>query len=365
MELRSRDPAVVRVDALRMASKKLDSGCAPCAQAYHDLARRNGASEKEIQESVAGGSRKRRSAPIVSLAAAVALPKVPDPAADMVPVPKRPLTEEEIRSVHAKQKGRRVDPFGIDSCTPPGIGGMPTQFYIGELGCIDCILPGPCPGCPDCFDVNSAAAAGYFFTHGYWGLAGPGSRPPDLADNYLWGRRQAFKAADAWSTGPRANLVGGQTIFADIEAGFGGWGTDQAANADLLNGFLDAIVERSLSPGVYMNISQVSTTFSPGYVPSKSFVYWGVGTINGLCVCCPSVNNCSPCNPGCDTKPPVQQNWTNGVFHACFGLQSIQVWQFWIDNCTGCCACANCPCNGDFDYSPQSGSVRFVPMNCS
>src|SRR6266516_2885157 len=46
--LRSRAPEQVRRDALAMAERKGEAGCEPCAEAYLDLARQQGASEQEV-----------------------------------------------------------------------------------------------------------------------------------------------------------------------------------------------------------------------------------------------------------------------------------------------------------------------------
>jgi len=50
MNLRPKDPARIRKDALRVAARKLSGGCRPCADAYVDLARRNGAGEEEVRQ---------------------------------------------------------------------------------------------------------------------------------------------------------------------------------------------------------------------------------------------------------------------------------------------------------------------------
>ncbi len=47
--IRERSPEAVRADALAMARTKLAAGCPPCASAFLDLARRNGATEAELQ----------------------------------------------------------------------------------------------------------------------------------------------------------------------------------------------------------------------------------------------------------------------------------------------------------------------------
>jgi len=50
---RAKPPDQVRADALELARRKLVAGCSPCVDAYLDLARRNGATEAEIDEVLA------------------------------------------------------------------------------------------------------------------------------------------------------------------------------------------------------------------------------------------------------------------------------------------------------------------------
>jgi AhpD family alkylhydroperoxidase len=48
--LRNKPASEVKRDALAMAAQKHREGCGPCADAYLDLARQNGATEQEILE---------------------------------------------------------------------------------------------------------------------------------------------------------------------------------------------------------------------------------------------------------------------------------------------------------------------------
>ena len=50
MNIRPKDLARIREDALLIAARKLANGCRPCADAYINLARRNGAREEEIRQ---------------------------------------------------------------------------------------------------------------------------------------------------------------------------------------------------------------------------------------------------------------------------------------------------------------------------
>lgn len=52
MDIRPRDPELIRRDALKMARTKSASGCASCAEGYLNLARENGASEDELRKAM-------------------------------------------------------------------------------------------------------------------------------------------------------------------------------------------------------------------------------------------------------------------------------------------------------------------------
>src|SRR5207302_8071424 len=56
MNMRPKDPARVRVDALHVAARKLADGCRSCADAYVNVARRNGAGEEEVHGVYASSS---------------------------------------------------------------------------------------------------------------------------------------------------------------------------------------------------------------------------------------------------------------------------------------------------------------------
>src|SRR5438046_1614150 len=49
MNLRPKAPERIREDALRVAARKMNAGCRSCADAYADVARRNGATDTEIR----------------------------------------------------------------------------------------------------------------------------------------------------------------------------------------------------------------------------------------------------------------------------------------------------------------------------
>jgi hypothetical protein len=401
MNLRARPSASIRVDALRMATKKIASGCTGCGESYIELARKHGATEGEIAAAKiqvapvssagsinisenssprttkiwtpSGGSLRRNASRIgISIAAAAGAVSL----------------DNRLAFAGGPKKGRShpppppkvwPDPFGVDGATSPGIGGMPTNFYIAEMGFGLYSNCGPCAngttsGCPSggacgstgtaCFVTSTANAAGIYYTHGYWGLQGPGVR--GSYGPYAWGKAQAQAAVNAWLNGPYATYIYGQTIFADVEGGFCGWNSGSAYwsdNQNTLNGFLTYIAGQTqygLNPGVYINTGDVNgpnnAYFGPSYTPSKSFVFWPTGTVCGVGECGPAVNGCAPCNPNCNTLTPVINNWNAHAQYACFAGQGSVVWQFWI---------SGCGCGGDFDYSPQSGYVNFNAAGCS
>jgi hypothetical protein len=397
MQLRQRDPNKIRSDAIKMAAKKLESGCGSCAQSYLDVARRYGATAEELAGSTRrdpglssvstpsssitvspaiDGETSNRSRPESTPSSRIAVPRRPGLRATsamlaggagvLAPRPvaagqsdvrlKRIMSQDEIEE--RKHRAPKVDPFGIDSNTPPGVDGMPTNFYIGEMGNGTCAC-GIDSGCACAFNVNSANAAGKYNTYGYWGLVGPQGRTGYNA--YQWGETQGQRAVYAWYHGAYWPYVYGQTIFGDIEAGFGGWGSDLSSNFQLVSGFIDAIHGAGLTPGVYYNFS--SNLYPANNCVPWPTVFWGVGCLSGVCTCCQGVGGCSPCNPNCNTLTPVINNWNSNVHHACFGCSTgIVIWQFWIDNCCSSCGCG---CSYDFDYTPQNPYGNFTPVGCT
>jgi hypothetical protein len=243
---------------------------------------------------------------------------------------------------------------------------MPTNFYIGEIGygtCSDC---GPCGGYA-CFNVHSANLAGAAYTYAYWGLEGP-TLTPVGSTPYAWGRAQGNAAVDAWANGPYWPYLYTLTLFADIEAGFGGWiGATQADAQQVLNGFLDGIIANPysypLNAGVYINARDINGPnnyfFGPNYTPSQPFVFWPTGTVCGLSICDSATGGCVPCNPVCTPLSTVQNNWNTTIQNACWAGQGAVIWQFWISSCD------NSVCAGDFDYTPQSGNTSFSNVACS
>jgi len=254
-----------------------------------------------------------------------------------------------------------VDPFGTDSDTSPKLNPLLTDFYIGRLGIGQTISQSRF------FNISAARQVGPNYTYGYWGLVGPNNKPPEFPTFRDWGTEQAKKAIEAWTIAHDAGYVGGRTIFADVEPGFGGWGTNpqsadqQTANQEVLNGFLDHIFSFGFVPGVYINTvditGQNNSLFGPDYArPSGSFVLWIAGKTCCLSICTPA-SNCNPCISGCDPSTAVEENWNNIVRNACWAGQGAVIWQFWIYK-----GCGAKPVCGDFDYSPER---VFMPAPCT
>lgn len=380
MKLRARDSSDIRRDAISMAAKKLASGCGDCADGYLKLAREHGAGEGELTSVRASGkpvtvtepmreapsriSVVRREIAVPSLAvtgasAAAAALASPVVAADTVAEKLRRLREHDEVFKPSKV---RMDPFGVDGSTSLASAtaqGMPLNFYIGELGYGTCSNCGPCGGCgcQSCFQTDSANHVGIWYTYGYWGLQGPGLNPGGIT-NFQWGQRQADAFVNAWTSGPYASYVYGQTFFADVENGFGGWSNyNYGPNEDVVTGFINRInywgryYGVTFTPGVYIGLNDINGPnhyyFDPSWV-SSAFVFW----VTQDQTCAP----CAPCSSSCNTLTDVQNRWNNTIRHACFAGNGAVVWQYWV---------GSCGCGGDFDYTPQSANTYFTPVGCS
>lgn len=364
-----RESAEIRALALETAVKKYTEGCVSCAQSYLALAREHGASASELARAAEQatrtalataseprqptlrtsgdassetslGRRKLLRVAATAVAAGVAgnlvfARSASAAAADSSPTPAPTTTPTPSPTAQSVP----VPGFwGVDSCTTLIHGlaaGMPLQFYIGEMGATQYGI--------DCFDRDTAAHVTPAFTHGYWGICGPQAKPDDVLDAGTWGQRQALLAIDAWNNNP---VVGGRTLFADIERGFGGWtGSDQHACAALLNAYLVTITQAGFIPGVYLNLSERAAYFPSDYVAPVPFVYWVAGgSLAGKMA--------GPCQQG-DTLHPTFTAWTTSVQAETFGGMAAVVWQYWL---------SGFGCSGDFNYSPQSGYSAFTPL---
>jgi hypothetical protein len=247
-----------------------------------------------------------------------------------------------VASAHAASLDASATPslgsFGVDSCTSLASATaelMPTQFYVAELGAGAYSL--------DCVEQDTMGYVGQDYVHGYWGLSGPNG----AADPYAYGQQQAQAAITAWRTIPG---IAGITIFADVEFGFGGWNKQPTAeqqqqDVQLLNGFLTTIAQAQFIPGVYINNNDKTNWFPSDYISQVPFVYWVAGGPE-------SGTMCAPCAPICQTLPPVMQSWKNSVSLETFAGQKAALWQYWL---------SGSGCQGDFNYSPQTGYHAFLP----
>lgn len=229
--------------------------------------------------------------------------------------------------------------FGVDSCTALADATaelMPTRFYVAELGAGAYGL--------NCVEQDTISYVGEDYVHGYWGLTGPDGAPTDAYD---YGVQQAQAAIDAWNNTPG---VAGITIFADVEYGFSGWvqqptPDQQAQNVQLLNGFLTTIAQAQFVPGVYINDSDKTGWFPADYISQVPFVYWVAGgSLSGTM--------CAPCEPICQTLPPVVEGWQSTVSTETFAGQKAEIWQYWL---------SGSGCNGDFNYTAQDAFHAFLP----
>ena len=211
---------------------------------------------------------------------------------------------------------------------------MPLEYYVGELGATQHNAA--------CFDENTSAFVTPAFTHGYWGVCGPNEGDSDPT---TYGRQQAEAAIEAWNSNVS---LGGRTIFADVESGFGGWGAPATKddNVALVNAFISRIAEEGFIPGIYINNSDKANWFPSDYKPSVPFVYWVAGgKLAG--------SMCAPCKEGCDTLGDTVDAWKADTQYLSFGGMAAVVWQFWL---------SGMGCGGDFNYSLQSGYSKFTPV---
>lgn len=329
--LKQRTPEQIRLEAVKMGLKKAQNGCPECAEKYFELAKQHGATEQEIQaalELVTGMGKKglnRRELIKYAVAGAGGL------AITTTVI----LSLEKLRPAQASSSAF----FGLDSNTTICCG-MPLHFYIGRIGY---------GVYPDtyyyAFNTAMAQKAGHTNTFGYWGVQGPNSNT-GYGTAYQWGVAQAKAAWAAWNgTFIGSSYVGGYTVFGDVEAGFGGWGTNVAQNQAVISGFLSelfTITPPKVWPGLYVSPSFWNEFLGGNhFVPATSFVLW----ITGAYECAV----CGPCNEGCATTPADAEGYyLNHVRTITVGGQQAILWQYWLTNP----GCDNSGC-GDWNISSQ------------
>lgn len=334
MELHQRDKKRIRADAIRMGVKKARQGCIPCMRDYFALARQHGATQEELLAAVEQAEQR----------GAKTLPRrdlIKIVAASSIAIAAGGLVLSTADHLQAKTQAQAIAAWwGTDSNTQTCCG-VPQNFYVGRMGY------GAQPqGDAYFFNLNAARGAGHDRTFGYWGVVGPNSRgryaPTD------WGKKQADNAWNAWNHGPNAPFIGGQTIFGDVEPGFGGWSNGSLNNnRAVLNGFLAElfkITPPNTYPGLYTTPLHWSNLFGQTFRPSTNFVLWVSG--NDTC----GGDLCSPCNFSCNTQQKVAQRLHSSIAQLKVGGHRPVLWQYWISNC-GC---------GDYNVMVQN-AVSLAP----
>ena len=321
--IRARSTDEVREKALATAGQKFDAGCESCAEGYLKLAQQHGATSEQVATVRTGRRDFLKFAAGIVAAGAVAT---------ATGIVAGPLVAHAAQPIEPQEGGF----FGVDSCTSRSnaiASNMPVNFYIAEVGA-GAYNAG-------CFETATAALVGPDFTHAYWGLTGPAA----VSDPRAYGQQQGLAALQAASGMP---AIGGHTLFADIEFGFGGWvGSSPEQNAMLLDSFLLTVASGQYVPGVYITNHDRDNWFPPTYRPVVPFVYWVAGGQWAGTMC-------PPCVGGCDTLTPVKNLWSRHVSHEIFAGQRAVLWQYWL---------SNFGCSGDFVFSPQSGFQAFTPAS--
>ncbi len=332
MLLRQRTSTQIRRDAIKMAIQKANQGCLSCAHNYFDLAKQHGASEEEIAQAInkaalpAGRGLSRRD--MLKLAAGVLVGVALG--ADVL--------------VSRRAEAATTAYWGTDSNSATCCN-LPQNFYIGRFGY-------GTTGSTLYFNTSAAQAAGKSSTYIYWGLEGPGSRPRKTTP-YNWGVKQAQAAINQWSNNPNAQYVGGTTIFADIESGFGGWKSGSkfySNNQEVVQGYLDTIAGNAsptFHPGIYITLNNWGSFFGTAFRPSQTFVLWIAG-----CLTCSS-QICPPCPACSSTETDVENLLQTSVASTILGGSQMVLWQYWISNCS---------C-GDFNVAIQDPSAGFAPVS--
>ncbi|HEX6483425.1 MAG TPA: hypothetical protein VF043_31650 [Ktedonobacteraceae bacterium] len=332
--LRPRNPQQIRTDGLKMAIRKAKTGCHSCAQGYFELAKKHGATEEEISRAITtaygSGIQHISRRDLIQLAAAV-LAGATFAAAKFLP-----------QSAQASSYF-----WGTDSNSETMLQ-IPQNFYVGRFGY-------GTTGSSYFFNTAAAQTAGKSSTFMYWGLEGPGLAPSEISF-YGWGREQASAALNQRFNNPNTAFVGGYTIFADIEAGFGGWTAGSSAyssNQEVVQGFLDGIAAAHTPttpfyPGIYITPNDWRSYVGTDFRPNKSFVLW----ISGCFSCNSSI--CAPCDSSCWTTLTTVESLLPTVTSTILGGSQAVLWQYWLD--------PPCDC-GDFNVAIQNPVSGFKPVS--
>lgn len=208
--------------------------------------------------------------------------------------------------------GTDTNATGTFPCT-----GKYANFYIGPIG-------GETTASTANFSDAAAEAVGVDYTFSYWDLAGPGSAPTGDTPTE-WGVAQANAFISAWED---SDLVGGTTLFADIEPGNGGWGTDTAENQAVLHAFL-VTINASFTAGVYIS-SDNWTSYFGDYTSTEAFVLWLAGADCSITTCA-------------EAETAFNDDYTD----TSLGGYRVMIWQYVIGSCSGA--------TQDLDITPYNG----------
>jgi len=340
---RAREDVKVREDALRLAIDKAREGCRGCSQGYFHLARQHGASDADIESAInrsvsdleRGISRRE----LLELAAASAVGLLLGTALfDRQPTPALASTVY----------------WGTDTSCERPTGTPPGNFYAGKTG-------GGTSQSGAIFNTSAANLAGPASTYMYWDLEGPGVG--HSGTDYQWGQAQADAAANAWSTGPFSTYVGGMTVFADIEAGNPGWGSNEGNNQQVLQGWLDECHYWGFTNGVYISPGNWSSFFGTTWRPTRNFVLWVTGCRTNYGPWWSS----NPCAlSSSQTESIVINGWGSAPQYVVLGGSQSILWQYWIGTCSTCgCESDSSVCNIDFDFLTQNPANGFNWINSS
>lgn len=223
--------------------------------------------------------------------------------------------------------------YGGDSCAYQSVSCGSYDFYAKPTG----YGTTPTPACTCTTCLNNAGAI-----YASWTLEGPGN-----AGSYSYSQWGSVQAAAAISQLQGDSQIDGKTIFFDVETASGGWGTDQAANQQVLEGALSRIASDAggYNPGLYISIGSSDNKwdyyFGSTYKPSTPFVLWA------------ALHQCYSCSQAASLWPNY---YSTAPINA--GGQEIVIAQYSI----GGGACSGVA--GDLDYMTQNPkNLKFQPVS--
>jgi hypothetical protein len=226
--------------------------------------------------------------------------------------------------------------YGMDNASAPPFPckGDGPNFYIGNLGQGTTSDKGTTPPF-QYFNTAAAQAAGKAHTFPVWVLEGPNSKNrPAGTSPEQWGVNQANALFTAINDPLVVDYIGGQTIFADIEKGSGGWTTgNYAENTATLFGFLDIVTSGNsgvITGGVYIKHRHWNDYFGSSYISQIPIVVW----LSGEFDC-----NTPGCTAGADAFNSDHATQTVGGY-------KVMIWQYYP---------SACGISQDLDITPYAG----------